>query len=1386
MLVPQTEITINLDGVELARTVLEPGGYVIGADPASDIVAKADGLARYHAHLTVTPDELRVQDLGSEKGTFVAGTFAAEATRFWPNQKVLLGPAVLEARRLRSSSADQSLPAPAVAVRRILPEEFLRHRKYEIAGTLGQGGMGAVLRAHEATTHRTVAMKVMLANISEADVVRFIAEAQITSQLEHPNIVPVHELGVDEHNQVFYTMKLVQGVTLRAVLDRLRAGDVQTQASYPLRRLLVVLTRVCDAMAFAHSRGVIHRDLKPENVMIGDFGEVLVMDWGLAKVLGMPETAVSAVAAATAAHEIVSSARSSEADSFTRVGAFVGTPHYMSPEQARGETETLDARADVWALGGLLHGMLSLTQPVRGETADEIMANVRAGLLEPIPEEAPHCPGGRVPEALVAVARKAQAMDRESRYASAAEFRHEIEAYLGGFATSAERAGTLRQIWLLMGRHRAVSVVLLLLLIVSIGFVVRLMASERRASQNAQAAQDSEALARRKEKAAYTAEAVALQEKEAARRALARSQISLADGAFRESNSAAMIAALDSVPEDLRDSAWRYLRPRADNSQAKIEVRNGAWYIGAAAHPKRAGVFAVAGLGGQIALVDGKTGQWLSNFQAIEKQRRNVWSRGLDFSPDGERLAVGTMGDGGVAIYRVSDGQCLVQWEGTGVDTVQFNAAGDQLLTVDDQRGLLIRDASSGEVRWGFPACLRAAWAPGGKAVVAQGGTLRVIDPQTHQAERDLYIGRELITSITMPLGAKTLYFGSSDGMVHGLDFADGKVVFEERLTERGGWLRVSSAGRYLAATTGAADRYRAVQAWDTQSGQPLHPLLGGASNVEGLAIHPLSDDILVSGVDTRTWNVSTRLPQWTFSGAASSGAFWQEVFFPGIVPVRLEPGGRQSPSLLGWPDLPDALYAGAAGNVAAVGKWRIPNADHAEILVLRRKGGSVAITHTLKTDTHPYTLRLSPEGDRVATLNYYSAMPTWDTTTGERLPACDVNGVRAVNDVAWIGSVRLVGVISTTERGAPGWEERVVLWDANTGRQLQSVLNPTAMDGVAVAPDRRTFAEAGADKNVRLRDAGSLAVTREFRAHDGAIVALAYHPSKPILATASADLTVRLWDLQDSAMIEEIRTPGKEPASLRFDSTGDLLACTDVGGSACVWDLRLSATAAAEQSQQTDRAAGPRERGEARARQCRWREAREAFAALTRLQPEDGQSWYRLAPLLVRLGDHDAYRALCHEMLERFGTTSDPVVMERVAKACLLEPTPDAEMALAVRLGDTAVEKGAGHPARLYFQFAKGLAQYRAGAFAAAAETLRPFQKFAPSGPLDLNARAVLAMALHHDGHQDEARALLSTASEAVPRALPDEGADQSSSWHDFLTARLFLREATETLQEK
>ena len=153
--------------------------------------------------------------------------------------------------------------------------------------------MGAIYNAHDLNIHRAVAMKVMLSpeRATRDQIVRFVHEAQVTGQLEHPNIVPVHEISQDREDNLFYTMKLIDGRTLADIIQKIREGDKETLAAFPFSHLLSVFMRACDAVAYAHSRGVVHRDLKPENIMVDDFGEVLVLDWGLAKIMPRMEEA---------------------------------------------------------------------------------------------------------------------------------------------------------------------------------------------------------------------------------------------------------------------------------------------------------------------------------------------------------------------------------------------------------------------------------------------------------------------------------------------------------------------------------------------------------------------------------------------------------------------------------------------------------------------------------------------------------------------------------------------------------------------------------------------------------------------------------------------------------------------------------------------------------------------------------------------------------------------------------------------------------------------------------------------------------------------------------------------------------------------------------------
>ncbi len=435
---PETEIVVAKDGVELFRRKVVPGDYVIGREAGCCIVLAVDGVSRRHAKLTINFDHALIEDLGTSNGTYVAERKIAETTRLFPHQTIRLGTATMHLKRLKYEPPPDAISPHSAAVQRHLPADILRERKYDIGGLIARGGMGAIVEAQEKLLRRKVAMKVMLHTGSPEDVVRFIEEAQITGQLEHPNIVPVHELGVDEDGQVFYTMQLVRGITLNDALQFIAAGASGASEKYSLAALLTIFQKVCDALAFAHSKGVIHRDLKPANIMLGEYGEVLVIDWGLARAAGRNEAAGN-----EPGRTLVRSARQDEGEAMiTSIGMVLGTPQYMPPEQARGETDRFDARTDVYALGAILYHVLTLEPPISGDDVRQLLQSVADGkvaprLAPPGPKRhastraVPHIPGGKIPEPLAAITPRAMALRQEDRYPTVKELQAAVLSFQG-------------------------------------------------------------------------------------------------------------------------------------------------------------------------------------------------------------------------------------------------------------------------------------------------------------------------------------------------------------------------------------------------------------------------------------------------------------------------------------------------------------------------------------------------------------------------------------------------------------------------------------------------------------------------------------------------------------------------------------------------------------------------------------------------------------------------------------------------------------------------------------------------------------------------------------------------------------------------------------------
>lgn len=282
--------------------------------------------------------------------------------------------------------------------------------RYQLLERVARGGMGVVYAAHDEMLDRRVALKVLDVPAADGEFARRLnREARVLARLEHPGIVPVHDVGTLSDGRVFYTMKFVEGQRL----DK----HIETVTSMPDR--LRLFSRICDAVAFAHARGVLHRDLKPANVMVGAFGEVLVMDWGLAKILREPSAEVyEDDPEATIVHSPKTSERAADSTQATQItgqGTVLGTPGYMSPEQAAGDVAHVDERSDIFSLGALLRFLCSPGAPANSNSSQ------------------------RREKALEAICEKAMEHDPAKRYANVSDLSADISRYLDGLPVSARK-----------------------------------------------------------------------------------------------------------------------------------------------------------------------------------------------------------------------------------------------------------------------------------------------------------------------------------------------------------------------------------------------------------------------------------------------------------------------------------------------------------------------------------------------------------------------------------------------------------------------------------------------------------------------------------------------------------------------------------------------------------------------------------------------------------------------------------------------------------------------------------------------------------------------------------------------------------------------------------
>jgi len=1008
-----------------------------------------------------------------------------------------------------SSDLDEPSVVPAVQE---TPGRYIHQGEY------GRGGMGRVLRVRDDFLSREVALKELLPALvpeAEADaaapvqlsmpiVSRFLQEARITGQLEHPSIVPVYELGYRKNGTLYYTMKLVRGKTLKQAIKQAKTIEERI-------KLLPHFVDLCQAMAYAHSRGIVHRDIKPGNVMVGEFGETLLLDWGLAKLKGQQDVHADGLAKTIQAlgvgddNEIAKSA----------YGQAIGTPSYMPPEQAKGQLDEVDERSDIYSLGAVLYELLTGRPPFTGKDVQTVLKKV----IEVKPTAITSIEPGAPPE-LAAICAKAIQKSKSNRYTSARLLAEEVLRFQSGALVHAHEYTTGELIRRFIGKHRAaIAATVATLSILIVGSVVaylRVIDERDRATQ--QAYQASVLLAQAQTERGQLPQALSILDScfEPLRHwEWGRLQYECRHHIWAtlrgHTGGVTSVAFSPNGEQLLTGSMDKTIRVWNANlgSESQILTGHTDGVLSVVFSPDGQRVFSGSldataklwdvGSGRELRTLRGHTGGVSSVAFSWFGQRvvtgsadttAKVWNidsgealltltghengvRSVVFSPDGEQLLTGSM-DTTAKLWDADSGEALLTLTGhtDPVLSVAFSLDGRRLLTGSWDGTARLWDAKSGEeqlvLKGHEGAVLSVAFGPEGRRILtgSSDGTAKLWDAESGEELRSVIDHANAVSSVAFSADGKQIFTGSADKTAKVCDTEpDNRPL---ALMGHEGIVRsvaFSPDGRRVV--TGSADTTAKV--WDARLGKELLTLTGHGDVVRSVAFGPDSRRVVTGSADmtAKVWNAESGDEQFTLTGHTD-----------GVSSVAFSPDGQ----------------------------WIVTGSDDKDktVKVWNAKTGRIRITlagHALSVSS----VAFSPDSSRILTGSRDNSAKLWDAQTGTVLATLSGHA-DGVSSVAFSPDGLRV-LTGSLDRDAK-------LWDAETGEELVTLIgHAKGVTSVAFSPDGRRVLTGSENDTAKVWDTDSGRELLTLTVHGGGVTSVAFSPDERWVLTGSRGKTALLWD---------------------------------------------------------------------------------------------------------------------------------------------------------------------------------------------------------------------------------------------------------------------------------